>query len=78
MSSIELDLAPRVHSQREELTDVFSQLNALNEQYPDMRKRPYAARDPIFEAQRSALLDRKAKLQSAQSEMRKQLRQVGG
>lgn len=77
MSSIELDLAPSVHRQRVKITALNRQLRALNEQYPGQRKKPFANRDPMYEAQRSDLLDRKIELQSAHSQMRRQLRQIG-
>lgn len=78
MSSIELDLAPRVHRQRVEITNLNRQLRALNKQYPGERKKSFANRDPMYEAQRSGLLKERVELQSAHSQMRKQLRQVGG
>lgn len=75
MSSIERDLAPTANRQSNELTDLYNQLRDLNKQYQGQRKKPFAERDPMYEAQRNPILQRKEQLQGSQYLIRRQLRQ---
>lgn len=74
MSSIELALAPIIHKQRVELTDLNNQLRDLNEQFPGQRKMPHNEMDPMYSAQRSPILNRRKALQGCQHLIKRQLR----
>lgn len=74
MSSVEMDVAPAIHKHRVELAGLNAGLEALNRQYPGERKKPAAERDPMFEAQRSPLLESRWQLQGRQYQMRRQLK----
>lgn len=75
MSSIELRLAPIVHSNKQELTDLEAKLRELNLQSPDgERKKKLDYQNPEYLAQRSPILDRKRLLATRQSEIRRQLK----
>lgn len=77
MSSIEIQLAPIVASNKQELTDLEAQLRELKLQLPDgesERKKKLDHQNPDYLAQRSPILDRKRFLAARQSEIRRQLR----
>jgi len=75
MSSIEMDLAPGINSRRAEITDIQTQLQELNQQFPGERNKSYGARNPEYLAQRTHLLDRTRLLQVQQIQARRTLRQ---
>lgn len=73
MSSIELNIAPAIHSRRQEITTIDAQLRDLNSNFPGERGKPDSQQDPMFQAMRAAIIESRRALSADQHRDRRYL-----
>lgn len=67
-------IATAIHSRRVRLHEINVELSKLNIKFPGERKKPYGAKDPVFNQRREILLEKKRLLAPQQGTDRRGIR----